>query len=384
MTFPSLAEVERIAGVADPVLRNLQITQCYSEISWAFRAMSGEHANWCAFATWASKQAGQTIRGEDLVRHFLEKFRSAPELSDALGRIVGAVRTLDLDWNVSALSERILPALDPAAAFERASEAVARGNLKVFAEIGREFARYLTTFSGETAQAAAVMSRFCSEMRAGDPPNGQQLLQEAFRTYDEARFETDPDEKTELHFYANLLAGFHEQTRLQPEIMEALNAAIDAAQVRGAILRIVLPGAWLRLRHNVARMLGRKLPLDAALDYLLAAAQRLVREVVTEHLMTLHLPGEALRLGRDLPAIFPSMLEEIANARLNELLKRVDPTSDSVAGSGAQDWAQFEDRMHFITDFFRCYHSRSGLFDPPFTDEQVAKLKAGEVPTGPL
>jgi len=41
------------------MVRNLRITQCYSALAGA--------ANWCSFATWVSKQAGQTIRGEDLL-----------------------------------------------------------------------------------------------------------------------------------------------------------------------------------------------------------------------------------------------------------------------------------------------------------------------------
>src|ERR671919_1377411 len=64
---PTVAEVERIAALTDPVVRNLQITQCYCELSRAFAARTGGGpANWCTFATWASKQAGQTIRREDL------------------------------------------------------------------------------------------------------------------------------------------------------------------------------------------------------------------------------------------------------------------------------------------------------------------------------
>ena len=70
-TAPTVAAVERIAALDDPVVRNLQITQCYSELSRAFAArIDGGPANWCTFATWASKQAGQTIRGEDLARAF--------------------------------------------------------------------------------------------------------------------------------------------------------------------------------------------------------------------------------------------------------------------------------------------------------------------------
>lgn len=62
---PTLADVERIVALADPAVRNLQITQCYCELSRALAARTGGGpANWCRVATWASKQAGQTIRKE--------------------------------------------------------------------------------------------------------------------------------------------------------------------------------------------------------------------------------------------------------------------------------------------------------------------------------
>ena len=57
--FPSIAEVDRIATLGDRVLRNLQITQCYHELALALAKRTSTHANWCNFATWASKQAGE-------------------------------------------------------------------------------------------------------------------------------------------------------------------------------------------------------------------------------------------------------------------------------------------------------------------------------------
>src|SRR4030067_665887 len=65
---PAIFEVERIAASDDPVIRNLQITQCYHELALAMSSRTGLAANWCTFATWASRQAGQTIRKEDLGR----------------------------------------------------------------------------------------------------------------------------------------------------------------------------------------------------------------------------------------------------------------------------------------------------------------------------
>ena len=64
---------QTVAAIANPVIRNLEITQCYSRLSAAFAARSGEGANWCTYATWASRQAGRTVRGEDLLEHLERK-----------------------------------------------------------------------------------------------------------------------------------------------------------------------------------------------------------------------------------------------------------------------------------------------------------------------
>jgi hypothetical protein len=128
-------------------------------------------------------------------------------------------------------------------------------------------------------------------------------------------------------------------------------------------------------------LLGHRAPLDALFDRLTQAVNRLIRKVITDHLMTLHLPGpEVLRLGMDLRGTFAQTLEEIQNSRLKEMLSRTDVTPNSLRESGAQDWSDFTDRMHFITDFFRTYQERQSLLDPPFTSEQVALLKSGIEP----
>jgi hypothetical protein len=182
---------------------------------------------------------------------------------------------------------------------------------------------------------------------------------------------------------ANLCAGFHEQIRLQPEISEALNAALSpTAELKRNLLAILLPGFWIRARSH---LLGHGTPLDAVVDRLIRAVNRLIRQVITDHLMTLHLPGsEVLRLGRDLEAKFPQLLEQIHSPRLTEVLARIDVTPNSLRESGAEDWADFKDRMHFIADFFRVYHERQSLLEEPFTAEQVALLKSGVQPRGPL
>jgi hypothetical protein len=54
---------------------------------------------------------------------------------------------------------------------------------------------------------------------------------------------------------ANLLVGFHEQVRLQPEIVEALNAPLEnVEQVKRNCLAVLLPDIWIHAapRHGPA------------------------------------------------------------------------------------------------------------------------------------
>lgn len=100
--------------------------------------------------------------------------------------------------------------------------------------------------------------------------------------------------------------------------------------------------------------------------------------------MTISLPHERLQLGKDLNAEFPVSLKEIANPDLRALLERIDPTPNSLHETGAVDWADLPDRLHFIVDLFRCYQESQDLFEPPFTPEQVTTLKSGHLPVGQL
>lgn len=52
---PGVEEVRRIAAIASPVIRNLEITHCYSRLAASVAARTGEGANWCTYATWASR-----------------------------------------------------------------------------------------------------------------------------------------------------------------------------------------------------------------------------------------------------------------------------------------------------------------------------------------
>jgi hypothetical protein len=278
--------------------------------------------------------------------------------------------------------------LDPAAVLARASDAVARGNLKVFAEIAAVFARFNADCLRDATRDDAHIERFCDSLHAGEPPDGQDYLRAAFTHYYDALFTVDPKARAELLFLANIEVGFHEQTRLQPEIAAALDlAGLEPRDAADRLVAAIFPGAtWItRIWQLLMRLLRGPTPLERAVAPLVTEIRRHLRQLLTEHFLTLGLAnGVRLRLGRDLSAAFPASLERIANARLSELLLRIDPTADSLKGSGAVDWTDLAERLHFICDFFRCQHERSDLFMPPFSAEQAAALKAGSIPAGEL
>lgn len=382
--YVSFASVERIAHLEAPVLRNLRITQSYAELSAAMARLIGPGANWCTFATWASRQAGQTMRGEDLRRAMEQWLGSEPAAEQALAEIAALAGKRAASSDVR---QRVWDALDVTGATQRAADAVGRGNRKVYAEIGREFARFLADFPPGAERDDALLDAFCAPLAPGDPPAGQHYLMQAFRHYYAARFESDPKARAERILLANLGIGWHEQTRLQPEIAAALEASLpEPAEFARRLLDALFPrrGRFIRLAWRFLRLIDRRARLDVAVQRLYDAARRRIRLFLTEHLMALSLPRERLRLGRDLPQGFAASLERLSNPELLDLLAAVDPTPDSTNASGACDWASLHERMHFIADLFRRYHERPELFQPPFTPEQTARIKAGEVPEGDL
>jgi hypothetical protein len=381
-------DVDRIAAIADPVIRNLRITQAYHVLSDATAIRLGPVANWCTFATWASKQAGQTIRQEDLRDALDEAIRSSPAAASLLGDAAAEAQRLGSTVRLDAGLGSVWAAVDPSAAAARASAAVARGNLRVFEEIGREFARFEVVCGSVATADADILARFVDALRPGDPPAGQRYLREAFSHAYRARSETDPVLRAQLMLLANLEIGLHEQVRLQPEIAAALEAAVvDPRDVRDRVIDALFPHAsWLvRFRLAIARLLGRRSVLDAAIDAVVLEKQRLARRVLTRHLMSIQL-GSTLRvhLGEDLGVDIPPSLRVIALAELRDLLHRVDPTPDDPRDSAAVDWADLDDRMHFIAELFRRFQEWPILFEPPFASAQLDQLDAGERPSDPL
>jgi hypothetical protein len=363
MAGASPREVERIGAIGSPVIRNLEITYAYSQLATALERRCGQGANWCAFATWASRQAGRTIRGEDMVEYLQQRLGRDAELLHplrSLGRMLLRAGLFDPESRLGKLLGRLHTPLD---AFEAASDAVARGNRKVFVEIGAEFARYLAT---------PDFQAFLDGLKPGEPPDGQRLLRQAFVRYEQLRTESDPVARAQLALLANLEIGMHEQTRLQPEIREAMDAPYVTAQELGARL---FP--WLKRPRS--RTLAGKLARPAQ-----APLAELARAAITHAFMVLSLPGRVLALGADLDAPIPEVLRSLTNPELEALVALYEPAAAGVDHSGAHDWSDLHQRMHYIVHLFRAFHESADLFRAPFTTEEIERFTAGVVPEGDL
>ena len=367
---PRPADVRRIVALVDPVIRNLEITQCYSRLAAAVAALTGSGANWCSFATWASRQAGSTIRGEDLHAEVERRLASRRWLVHPFASLWRSLLRRGLLRPDSRLGRLTAQLHTPFDAVERASDAVARGNLAVFQEIGLVFAEYL-------AEPDAV-----GELRPGEPPGGQRYLQQAFARYGRARAEPDAKARAELLVLANLEIGLHEQTRLQPLIGEALDAGSVTATDLG---RRVLGAAFPGVAGRASLVSGpAALAVGWAAKRLQRQASAVARDVVTDSLMVLTLPPRVLVLGTHLADPFPPDLREPADPDLIELLGRFEPVPPAHDDCGARDWSELPQRMHYISHLFRSFHESASLSDPPFRPEQVASFTRGEVPSGDL
>jgi hypothetical protein len=353
---PNVAEVRRIGTIENPVIRNLEITECYAQLAAGMAARASGCSNWCTFATWASRQAGCTIRGEDML----------DELQRLLGQDAELMHPLDSSWRWllryglfqrdTWLGRLVADLHTPFDAFERASDAVAAGNRKVFDEIGLHFARYLHETDVSLAVDSPEFEHFLDGFAPGEPPDGQRYLRQAFTRYQQQHAERDRKRRAELITLANLEIGMHEQTRLQPQIRKALNTAIPEHDL-----------GWRLLRRGLQRKLTE-----------------LSREVITDSLLVLTLPGAVLALGRNLDAPFPAELRSPDEPELVALLALYEPVPPAVDDCGARDWSDFAQRMHYIAHLFRAFHERPELASAPFTPEQVARFRAGAVPEGDL
>ncbi len=383
---PSRQEVAAIISLdAEPALRNLRITQCYHDLSRSMAAVIGDsNVNWCTFASWASKTAGRFVRGE-LVGIFRDALQNDRRLAQKLDRINRLIRRADASAGVTELV--IFEALK--AAIVEVSRYITAGNLAVFAELGPLFSLLCARLGADASYDAGSLARLLDDLdlKTGAPEEGgQSLLRSAVSHFYQARFASEPDRKAELILLANSQTGLHEQVRLQPAIAGSLqlpSAAVLRALLDGYFGGKALENSSLRLRGLLENTVK---PLFAELEQEL---NRIWRQCATRIFMTLRLPDGEIHLGKDLRKspgreLFPPVLQTIEMNELRTLLAAHNADGTTAEESGAADWAEIPERMHFILTLFRARQQDERLFEQPFSDRQRGDMANGRMPEGPL
>ena len=382
----SMQDVEAVIALdAQPVLRNLRITQCYHDLSRALAAVVGDaNVNWCTFAAWASKTAGRFVRGE-LVAIFRDALQSDRQLADKLDHLNVMIRHINAG---APLGPPVIIEALKAPVLE-VSGHITAGNLAVFAELGPLFAVLRERLSRDASADAGSLARLLDELNlrpGAAEEGGQSLLRSAVGHFYEAKLVSEPDRKAELILLANAQTGLHEQIRLQPAIAGSLQLPSDA------ILRVLLneivdgtssENVRSQLRHvfeNAARPLFSELNADV---------NRIWRQCVTRLFMTLRFPEGEIHLGKDLRTsrgqkLFSPALQTIELAELRSLLTAYKADGGGGLASGAADWADIPERMHFILTLFRARQQDRRLFEQPFSAGQQAEISAGRIPAGAL
>jgi hypothetical protein len=314
------AECDDIARTPDLVLRNLRITEMYHRLSVQLATLLGrDDANWCTFACHASRTAGYSIRGEVLPAAIRASFAAV-----LLGRFVDRVT-------------------------RRVSHEISAGNLAVFAELAPLFARFVRTFHADPRHDRERFGAVVAALTPGaTEAGGQDALIAALGHYHDAMSEPAAKRRAELILLGNVTVGLHEQIRLQPHIVRALDAPASLVGVRS---------------------FGRR--------------------VLTRRLMQLRLPQRSFRLGEDVPLLrgrrqFPELLVRLEHPALAGLVMQWDRDVHSLRGSAARDWGELAARMNYIVDLFRSRQRSPEVFDPPFVLAQRAAIWQGRVPGGEL
>ncbi|HTU60722.1 MAG TPA: hypothetical protein VMF89_19855, partial [Polyangiales bacterium] len=148
-------QVSRIVALeSHPQLRNLLITQCYHDLSSELgRVLGASNANWCTFATWASRTAGRFIRNEEVPALFRRLLEDSQGFQAGTARILQRLRSLHPamalipEHGLLGLADKIM---------DDVSGQIIAGNLKVFAELAPVFSQFIHLFdSGHFDQRGA-------------------------------------------------------------------------------------------------------------------------------------------------------------------------------------------------------------------------------------
>lgn len=384
-------EVARILEMTDPAFRNLWITLAYHELAVALRpALAPPSMNWCGIATWASKTVGKFIRGDWWRVALGDELRRLDTYRDLVVPLGPAVIAPHAARGESITDvEAVLIGL-----FENpvrvAQRALADGNRSVFEELGPIFARLAMLFDGGRPDSAAIEA-FLGTVRAIGHPVGTPELRHAFALYGNVALVASADTRAEHMLHANSRIALVEQIRLQRFIAKAIDP-FGFWSPNGGVLT---PGfdrhvdelvtAW---EHALPAGDPRRYLIETRRAALKNDLRRAWRAMVTRLFLTIDTPEGRLSLATDLPMLggrhVPPELETIDDDATRKFLITQDPPDARGRNYGATDWSVLAQRMRFIVNLFRSRQHHDRLRLPPFTAEQIAAMREGRMPPGPL
>jgi hypothetical protein len=327
-----------------PAKSNRLVTEVHYDLSENLQNITGREAgpNFHSWAVWGSKKAGVTIRQEDLD----DALKNATMVSGITGAIVGLVAAALVTWFyinaegffffVLILFGGIIGCVAGAltgraiARYSRkeAARLILEGNQTVLEDIGNKTAQFVEFFKAAN-RSPEESGKFYAAFRNGNTSDGgQNLLREAFQSYEKAALAADTQEKREWCCFGNCLAILHEHIRLQPYI-------------------------------------SKSLPF-------------IIRRCVTQRMMSFDVGEVSLSVAKEFSDADknrqPVELTNEQKKLLLQLMKKELPTAnvsdeiffDRTKSYAADNWTQIEQRMRYVWELFKRFHLEPQVRSKPF------------------
>lgn len=372
----SKEHIEEVVAIPDRVLRNYWVTQTYADLSSGLRALlAPDTSNWCTFATWASCTVGASMRGEALPRWLHDRVL----LPDGL---MGAVSTTKEHRGWSSVASYVHD-LTPNHLLEVTRELLGEmainlsdGNTEVFAEIAPPAAQLLRAYDGDQVDVSVARESVLAACDGAVEFEGVNHLRAGYSLWCDALATSDPTRRSQLILAGSLHLGVHEQNHLQSVIVSSMDMGVNQAASR----------LKTKLVHDGLDAEAVSVELD---DVLRPAAHEigdLWDGVMTATLGTLTSPEGTMRLDHDVPnsserSFVPTELASLVVEELEFLWRQFNHARENGKGSFAPNWANFSDRMNFISNLFISRHHEPMLFEEPFSAAELADLCAGRTPS---
>jgi len=370
--------IDEVLAIDDRVLRNYWVTQSYADFSSALTSLlEPRTANWCTFGTWASRTVGANMRGEALPQWLHDRVL----MPDGLMGLTSAVRE-STHWR---LLHHVLSDVTPEHLMDVTRSLLgemainlSEGNTEVFAEITPPAAVFIEEYHAGPAGAEA-RARVLEACEGAPEFDGVNRLHAGYALYCDALEETDPILKSQKILAGSLELAIHEQNHLQPVIVSSMDMGVNQAAAR--------------LKQKVMKGAEQLEKAEEDLDRAFAPATRWIGDtwddIMTMTLGTLQSPEGTMRLDHDVPvppgeSFVPRDLVDVKVNELQTLLARFNRARENGQSSLARNWANFDDRMNFITNLFVSRHHVPDMFAEPFDQEVIDSLLADRTPSAPV